>query len=229
MLVRFLAFSLTATFCAQAHAATMVVVPVAADATISIHPYLGAGTLPQGKGETLWVIEPAGYTSSTLLYFDLGDQKWSEVSDAVLRLTTKGLWYSDSLEFSVSALTGGTWNEASVSWNNFSWMAGSSIAIGVVAAEDAVTGATMDISLPPSLVSEWAAFPERNFGLIIEARSGRDLAFFSREAPLLPDGVSGAPVLIVSTVPESSQYQMASAGGLLLSGVVRKRKAQRPQ
>ena len=210
-------------------ASSLVLTNVLIDATISQHPNLGSGNLPQGASDTLYDTVPNGFQAATLLRFDLSAWAGHTVQgNAQLDMTFLGLSYSPSVDLTIRPV-GSAWGEYTVTWNNFANKLGAPVGGGTVLAADYAAADLVSFSLPQALVQQWIDQPASNHGLILQASNGRDLAFASREyVPLGGSAGDWAPLLgftVAAPVPEVSTPALLGAGLLALGALRRRRRA----
>ena len=221
--------ALTALSATTAQAASsLVLTNDLVDATITQHPNLGGGSLPQGATDTLYDIVPDGFRAATLLRFDLSAWAGHSVQgNAQLDMTFLGLSYSPGVDLTIRPV-GSAWGEYTVTWNNFSNNVGAPVGGGTVLAADYAAGDLVSFSLPQALVQQWINQPANNHGLILQASNGRDLAFASREyVPLGGSAGDWAPLLsftAAAPVPEARTWALLAAGLLALGALVRRRR-----
>ena len=222
------ALTALSTTTAQA-ASSLVLTNDLVDATISQHPNLGGGSLPQGATDTLNDIVPDSFRAATLLRFDLSAWAGHSVQgNAQLDMTFLGLSYSPGVDLTIRPV-GSAWGEYTVTWNNFSNNVGAPVGGGTVLAADYAAGDLVSFSLPQALVQQWINQPANNHGLILQASNGRDLAFASREyVPLGGSAGDWAPLLsftaAAAPVPEARTSALLAAGLLALGALVRRRR-----
>lgn len=190
-------------------AAELVSLEIAEDTFISEHPGLGGISANHGEARDLYVVNPAGYQSFALLRFDTSMiSRRSVVESASLSLTSRGLSFSDSMSFTVYALSN-SWSEVGSTWENFKPNLGSPLAAGLLS--NPLSGYELTLELDVAVLQEWIISPDKNFGLIIKADSGRDWKVASSENSDL-NGPSLNVAYSISPIPEPSTMYMFGFG-----------------
>lgn len=202
---------------------------VVADANISQHVNLGGGTVPLGNDALLYEIAPAGSRASSLLRFDLSAWAGQQLQgNAELDMTYLAMYYSNSVDLSIRPV-GTAWNEATVTWSNFSNDIGAQVGGGTVSSAGNNFGSHVLFSLPRALVQQWIDTPSSNQGLIVQATGGNTMLFASREYRPTGGQVGDyAPRLSFSAaapVPEVETWALMAAGLLTLGALVRRRRS----
>lgn len=209
-------------------ASVQVQTKAVADTNISQHVNLGVGTARLGSSTLLYEIAPAGTQASSLLQFDLSAWAGQQLQgDAQLDMTYLSMYHSNSVDLSIRPV-GAAWNEATVTWANFSNNLGSPVGGGTVTSAGNASGSHVLFTLPQALVQRWIDVPTSNHGLIIQATGGRTMLFASREYRPTGGLVGGyAPQLnfVAAPVPEAETWALMAAGMLALGALMRRRRA----
>lgn len=176
----------------------------AADTMISEAPSLGFGSVAQGSLPFLYLIEPSGWRTDTLIRFDLGAVNRQLVGEfQTVSLNFEGLFYSLDMQFSVYPILS-SWDEGSTTYKNFSRRVGPAVLTDTVVGADLSANDKITLRLPTSLVQSWMDFPGSNHGILLTPNTGRDLLLSSREAANTANPIQGvAPTLSIQVINEA--------------------------
>ncbi len=153
----------------------------------------------EGNGVFLSVYNNPGNSQNSYLFFDLSAHSGSTViGDGTLTLASTG----DANNFVLNGFlyqAAGSWDEASISWNNQPSSTGASLST--------INGTFTQLvnwTLPNAILQGWLDNPGSNLGLVLIADTTSTLTFHSSE-----NGISATiPRLTFNTVPEPSMPMM---------------------
>jgi len=204
--------------------ASITVTPVA-DTFITIHPVLGGATSNHGSDLFLAVIGPnldnPVYTAS-MVRFDLSAYAGQTVQGAAtFAMHVQGTNFNNSgvpdRNIAVQNIVG-TWNEATVTANNASFVPGAVLDTQSIHYLTSADDGYVSWTLSAAYVQSWIDTPALNNGLYIQNPTGgpiNDLQFGSRESV-------NQPQLTFSTVPGPSSVAALSLAAV---GLIRRRRA----
>ncbi len=209
---------------AQASAALNTLVPVA-DTFITVHPNLGGASSNHGSDAFLAVIGPhAGnaVVTHSMVRFDLSAYAGQTVTGpATFSMYVQGTDFNNPSVPDRSIILKnivGTWDEATVTANNASFVHGpvlDTLSIHYLTSAD---DGYVSWTLPAAYVQNWIDSPASNDGLFLQNVAGgpiNDLQFGSRES-------AHQPQLAFSTIPAPGCLALLGLGA---AGMIRRRRA----